>query len=194
MTPRRPLIFLQDRRRRAAAGGAGDRHPIEQQGMAQRDIGFGKPHTLQPVVGLGQFTDADVGASKRDKIHHGIERFRLVDELDSDASARPICCAISISGPSSAPSGRAHMKRRQIEARNGHAQNLASTIDCKSRDEPGWRRWLGNRRQNRKPDAEHKRNPSEETARWTAHSCPRHAAHNHRAVEGVLLRVTPATR
>ena len=118
------VIFLQDRRRRAAAGFAGDRHSIEQQGMAQRHVRFGKPHTLQPVVGLGQFADADIRASSRHKIDHGIERFRIVDELDSDAERASDLLRHFDLRAEQRPIGPAHVKRRQIEARNRHPQDL----------------------------------------------------------------------
>src|SRR5215468_11572992 len=79
------LIFLQDRRRRLAAGFAGDRYAIEQQGMAQHNVGCRKPDTLQPIVGLGQLTDADICTSSCHIIHYRIERLRIVDEVDADA-------------------------------------------------------------------------------------------------------------
>ena len=155
------FIFLQDRRRRAAAGGAGDRQPIEQQSVAQRHVGFGKPHTLQPVVGLGQFTDADIGASSRDKIHDGIERFRIIDELDSDAErAADLLRHVDLRAEQR-PVGPAHVKRRQIEARNGHAQNFGIDDRLQIASEPGSRRRLGNCRQTPKPDGERKDNRAE---------------------------------
>src|SRR5262249_16858836 len=59
------------------------------------------------------------------------------------------------------PVAPAHVERRQIEARHGHAQPLRIDYRLQIAMKLGSRRWLGNRRQTRKPDRCHKGNHAE---------------------------------
>jgi DNA-binding response OmpR family regulator len=86
-------------------------------------------------------------------IHYAIERLCLVDELDSDAKGAADLLRHFDFRTEQRPVGPAHMKRRQIETRNRHAQNLGIDDLVQIAREPGSRRRLGNRRQTPKPDA-----------------------------------------
>ena len=100
-----------------------DFRAVEQHGVAQSDIGNGKPHPPQAGVGLRQLADAYIGFAPRNEIDDCIEGVGVFNERYADAESRPICCANSISAPTSVPS-RPRVEARQVKSGNGHAQNL----------------------------------------------------------------------
>ena len=66
---------------------AADFRAVEQHGVAQSDVGNGKPHSPQAGVGLRQLADAYIGFAARNEIDDCIEGVGVFNELHADAES-----------------------------------------------------------------------------------------------------------
>jgi hypothetical protein len=122
--PDTTIISLQHSSRWPALGVLGNHRAIKQKRVPKRDIRFRKPDTMQPAIGLRQFTNAYICTSGRHQIDDRIEGVGVINKFDLYAErASDLLCQVNL-GAGERSVATANVKCRKIKSRHRDPQNL----------------------------------------------------------------------